>query len=54
LVRSVWGLLAPASSDSDTARPAPDQPRSGMIAHSWVQGLTRSAAFESPASPDIV
>ncbi len=52
LVRSVWGLLAPASSDSDsdTASPAPDQPRSGMVAQLWVLLRTDSAACESPAS----
>ena len=44
LVRSVWGLLAPASSDSDTTNPAPEQPRSGMIAQSWVQLRPWSAA----------
>ena len=36
-VRSVWGLLAPAPSDSDWARPALDLPLSGWIAQSWVQ-----------------
>jgi hypothetical protein len=49
-VRSMWGLLAPASFDSDTASPAPDQPRSGMIAQSWVRLRTKSAAFESLTS----
>ena len=53
LVRSVWGLLAPASSDSDTASPAPDQPRSGMIAQSWVRLRPESAACEAPAPSDL-
>jgi hypothetical protein len=52
-VRSVWGLLAPAPSDSDSARPAPDQPRSGLIAQSWVRLRPESAACEAPAPSDL-
>ena len=43
LVRSMWGMLAPAPSDSEVARPAPDLPRPGLIAQSWVRLQTRSA-----------
>ena len=50
----MWGVLAPAPSDSDAARhgPAPDQPRSGLIAQSWVRLRSRSAACEAPALLD--
>ena len=47
-VRSVWGLLAPAPSDSDWARPAP---RSGLIAQSWVQLQPRSAVMHMSSAP---
>ena len=52
-VRSVWGVLAPAPSDSDAARPAPDLPRSGLIAQSWVRLRPESAACEAPAPSDL-
>ena len=43
-VRGLRGLLAPAApSDSGSARPAPDQPRSGLTAQSWVRLRPRPA-----------